>query len=71
MEKVEVSLEMLVALGRLMERDREVVIERIIRGQTLQSVGEMIGVSKQRVREIERRGLSTLAVELQKVGFER
>lgn len=66
----EPSLELLVALGRLPERTREVVIERFFRGLTLQSVADMIGVTKERVRQIEQSGLRLLAVELRRLGYE-
>ena len=50
---VEISLEMMVALGRLAPRDREVVIDRVVVGQTLQAVGDRLGFSKERARQIE------------------
>jgi DNA-directed RNA polymerase specialized sigma subunit len=71
-EKSEISLEMLVALGALDGRDREIVVDRVVLGQTLQRVADRHGgISRGRVQQLERRGLAVLAVELKRLAFER
>ena len=50
------------ALGVLNERERRIIAERRLReeGATLESLGEALGISKERVRQIESRALEKL-----------
>ena len=50
------------ALGVLNERERKIIAERRLRdeGATLESLGEALGISKERVRQIESRALEKL-----------
>lgn len=54
------SLDMLVALGRLDPREREAVVEHLLRGQTFAAVGRMMGVSRERARQLVHKGLKQL-----------
>jgi RNA polymerase sigma factor (sigma-70 family) len=68
---VEISLEMMVALGALDGRDREIVVDRVVLGHTLQRVADRHGITRSRVQQLERRGLERLRVELKRLAFER
>jgi RNA polymerase sigma-32 factor len=54
------------ALGALNERELKIIRERRLReeGATLESLGERLGISKERVRQIENRALEKLRVAL-------
>ena len=52
------------AMTHLPPRDRE-ILERRMRGETLAAVGEHVGVSKERVRQIEMRAIDQLRRLLQ------
>lgn len=67
----EITLEMLVALGRLTAREREVVVDRVVLGQTLQRVADRHGYSRQTIHGLQRRGLAQLARELRALSYER
>jgi RNA polymerase sigma-32 factor len=60
------------ALEVLNERERRIIEERRLRdeGATLESLGEKLGISKERVRQIENRALEKLRVALVKVNPE-
>jgi RNA polymerase sigma-32 factor len=61
------------ALGALNERELRIVSERRLSedGATLESLGQKLGISKERVRQIENRALEKLRVELVKTQRER
>lgn len=54
------------ALGVLNDRERQIIAERRLQdeGATLESLGEALGISKERVRQIESRALEKLRVAL-------
>jgi RNA polymerase sigma-32 factor len=54
------------ALRRLSERERLIVRERVMTDEplTLAALGEMLGVSKERVRQLEERAMAKLRAEL-------
>ena len=54
------------ALGVLNDRERQIIAERRLQdeGATLESLGEALGISKERVRQIETRALEKLRVAL-------
>ena len=54
------------ALGVLNERELRIIRERRLRdeGATLESLGETLGISKERVRQIESRALEKLRTAL-------
>ena len=54
------------ALERLNERERAIVAERCLKGEraTLETLASRFGVSRERVRQIEARGLAKLRAEL-------
>ncbi|MBA3449026.1 MAG: sigma-70 family RNA polymerase sigma factor, partial [Pseudaminobacter sp.] len=56
------------ALGVLNEREMRIIEDRRLRedGATLESLGEMLGISKERVRQIESRALEKLKTALVK-----
>ncbi len=56
------------ALGALNERERHIIAERRLRddGSTLEALGERLGISKERVRQIESRAIDKLRVALVK-----
>jgi len=60
------------ALEVLNERERRIIEERRLRddGATLESLGEKLGISKERVRQIENRALEKLRAALVKVNPE-
>lgn len=66
----EVSLEMLVALGRIPDRLREIVIDRVVVGMTLAAIAERENVSRTRVQQLERNGLRDLAIQLRRLGVD-
>lgn len=68
---IEIGLEMLVALGRLRPRQREVVIDRVVVGMTLQAIADRDGVSRSAVHQLERAGLAKLKRELKALTYER
>lgn len=57
------------ALNILDERERHIIYSRRLSedGETLQSIGERIGVSKERVRQIEAQALAKLREELERL----
>lgn len=55
-----ITLRMLVALSFLNARDSEIVIDHIVVGQTFQQIGDRQGVTRERIRTIEKRGLRQL-----------
>jgi len=61
------------ALGALNEREFKIVAERRLtdEGATLESLGQKLGISKERVRQIEGRALEKLRVELVKTQDDR
>jgi RNA polymerase sigma-32 factor len=61
------------ALGALNEREFKIVAERRLtdEGATLESLGQKLGISKERVRQIEGRALEKLRVELVKTQHDR
>jgi RNA polymerase sigma-32 factor len=61
------------ALGALNERELKIVAERRLSedGATLESLGHKLGISKERVRQIESRALEKLKVELVKTQHDR
>jgi RNA polymerase sigma-32 factor len=62
------------ALGELSPRERTIISERRLReeGVTLEELGKELGVSKERVRQLEARALGKLRVALEKLaGAER
>ena len=62
------------ALGELSARERTIISERRLReeGVTLEELGKELGVSKERVRQLEARALGKLRVALEKLaGAER
>jgi len=61
------------ALGSLNEREFKIVAERRLtdEGATLESLGQKLGISKERVRQIEGRALEKLRVELVKTQHDR
>lgn len=62
------------ALGELSPRERTIISERRLRdeGVTLEELGKELGVSKERVRQLEARALGKLKVALEKLaGSER
>lgn len=69
--QTEITLHMLVALGRLEQRDREIVVNRVVTGESLQTVADRLDVSKERVRQLEQRAIARLREELVRVGYER
>jgi RNA polymerase sigma-32 factor len=54
------------ALGELSPRERRIINERRLReeGSTLEELGRELGVSKERVRQLESRALSKLRVSI-------
>jgi RNA polymerase sigma-32 factor len=58
-----------VALARLNDRERTIVVERLMSDEpvTLSELGERLGVSKERVRQIEERAILKLRAELRDV----
>lgn len=67
----EVSVEMLVALSRVPEHDREILLDRVVVGLSLVAIAERDGISRERVRQIEMRGRERLAAELREAGYGR
>jgi RNA polymerase sigma-32 factor len=61
------------ALGALNERELKIVAERRLSedGATLESLGHKLGISKERVRQIESRALEKLKLELVKTQHDR
>ena len=61
------------ALAALNERELRIVCERRLteEGATLESLGRQLGISKERVRQIENRALEKLKVELVKTQHDR
>jgi RNA polymerase sigma-32 factor len=61
------------ALSSLNERELKIVSERRLRedGATLETLGQKLGISKERVRQIESRALQKLKVELVKTQHDR
>lgn len=56
------------ALGELSPRERQIIAERRLRdeGATLEELGRVLGVSKERVRQLETRALNKLKVSMMK-----
>lgn len=56
------------ALGELSPRERRIIAERRLReqGATLEELGKALGVSKERVRQLENRALNKLRVSMMK-----
>ena len=58
------SSELLEALGQLQPRQRRVVVERFgldgVRPRTLEEVGQNLGITRERVRQLEARALREL-----------
>jgi RNA polymerase sigma-32 factor len=56
------------ALGVLNDRERRIISERRLReeGATLESLGQMLGISKERVRQIETKAMEKLRVALER-----
>ena len=54
------------ALGVLNERERQIIAKRRLQdeGATLEALGEALGISKERVRQIESRALEKLRMAL-------
>jgi DNA-directed RNA polymerase specialized sigma24 family protein len=67
----EISVEFLCALARLDEDDRELVVDRVVRGASIRSMSERFGLSGQAVRNRERKALDRLRGHLEDVGFVR
>ncbi|MEM7654166.1 MAG: sigma-70 family RNA polymerase sigma factor, partial [Pseudomonadota bacterium] len=56
------------ALGELSERERKIIASRRLRDEssTLEELGRELGVSKERVRQLESRAMNKLRVSMEK-----
>ena len=54
------TLDILDALARLNDRDRQVVLDRVLLGEPFPRIAEDVGVSRQRVHQVYRRSMQQL-----------
>lgn len=54
------DLELLIALGRLGDDEREVWVDRFVVGRTLEGIALDMGIKRERVRQIEKNALRKL-----------
>lgn len=67
LERAETILRVRKALGRIRERDRLVLLQRS-EGRTLKEIAAGLGVTRERVRQLEKRGLRDFAFEMNAFG---
>jgi RNA polymerase nonessential primary-like sigma factor len=62
--RVDVARAVRSALRKVNPRDREVLIQRFFEGQPLMTISKRMGLSRERVRQLEMRGLKFLRAQL-------
>lgn len=67
----EISLLFLCALERLDADDREVVVNRVVTGESLATVAARMDVTRSAIQQRERKALAKLRRHLTDLGFER
>jgi RNA polymerase sigma-B factor len=58
--KVEDLHDLNILIQEVPEREREVIIQRFFEGRTLEDIGIEMGVSRERVRQLERIGIQAM-----------
>lgn len=67
----EISLLFLIALGKLSEEEREIVVDRVVVGLSLATIAARYGVSNEAIRQRERKALQALSGHLIALGYVR
>ncbi len=52
------------ALSSISYRERKIILSRIVVGETLETMGDYFGLSRERIRQIEKRGLAKIRESL-------